>query len=1033
MLVELGKIPRHDALAAWTYCPNAETRRCEIRVEVAGHSARLKLLLVMMKQFDRIVAFTPAFSDVWFEILPDQNPEARLTEALTDHLRKLVKDGGDDQVASLDQYSLKGNAWVSEIEFRLNPPRVREKQMNSLFALLGTAEVVDGESELYRVGRCLNHLYPHDLSRVRLREHEVEELSRLLKSDDRRPVILLGPRQVGKTAILHEYVFRHVKLVGNPHRDKQAVWLLSPQRLISGMSYVGQWETRFHAITKHAAARDLVLYFDDLLGLFQAGVTSQSTLSVAALLKTVLERRQVRVIAEMTPEAFRILREKDRGFADAFHVIRIEELLGDANLRVLFGLQRQLEIRHRCRFAIDALPAVVDLQRRYARDIAFPGKAAAFLHRLAVKIEGETPATETADSTSSGAGIAKAIAAPVVTREQVLESFHRQSGLPRSFLDQQKTLATEDIASKLRERFVGQPDAVQAAIEIIGIARARLNDASRPIASLLLLGPTGVGKTEFAKSLAAYLFGREDRLLRFDMNEYVSPNSVPQLVGTFAQPEGLLTATVRRQPFAVLLFDEIEKGHPDVFDLLLQVLGEGRLTDARGRTTDFSNTIIVLTSNLGTQRSETGLGFGPTSAGEANAAIRAAETFFRPEFFNRLDRVIPFDRLSREDMQGIARHLMSDVLHRDGLVRRKCVLNASVAAIDWVIDQGYNPVLGARALKRAIEKELTRPIAAFLAESPATHQSMNLTLIDIDRAERGLSVAVRTLKDHVHEPAGKSESDVDVTALLDASREILERLTIRLPELKISGTFDGGQLSPEQTRYLLVQDELPQMRKWHEELTSAIKARQHSASAASGTKPGKFAPLADEFIRRRGPSRGNIVNRAAADDAIHDFLESGSDGPTRHVVLETEPASLLARCRWVHSVASMDVGRLDEFVTLTIRPLDPTDGKQVERYTQRLVDTWTDEFGLETFVESSDQSTMIRVKGVLAATYAHIECGFHAMIGSDTQALKLFCVQTVGKQIPERIVRRVSLTDREPANHWPSVEDLRQAAWEMMQ
>ncbi len=249
---------------------------------------------------------------------------------------------------------------------------------------------MDGESELYRVGRCLNHQYPHDLNRVHLRDLEVAELTRLLRASDRRPVLLLGNRQAGKTAILHEYVFRHVALVGNPHRDKEAVWLLSPQRLISGMSYVGQWESRFHAIIKHAAQRELTLYFDDLLGLFQAGVTSQSTLNVAALLRTVLEQRKVRVVAEMTPEELRVLREIDRSFADQFHIIRVDELTGDDNLKVLFGLQRQLELRHGVRFSIDALPAVVDLQRRYARDVAFPGKAAVFMKRLAVKAAGDT-------------------------------------------------------------------------------------------------------------------------------------------------------------------------------------------------------------------------------------------------------------------------------------------------------------------------------------------------------------------------------------------------------------------------------------------------------------------------------------------------------------------------------------------------------------------------------------------------------------------------------------------------------------------
>jgi ATP-dependent Clp protease ATP-binding subunit ClpC len=1029
MFVELGKGQRHDALAAWTYCPEVETKRCEVRIEVAKQSARLKLLLVMMQQFNRRIAFTPAFPDLWFEIQKDQNPDDRLAESITEYLKKSWGQTSDGSILNPERYSLKGNAWVSEIEFRINPPRVREKKADNLFAFLGASETVDGESELYRVGRCLNHLYPQDLDHVLLRDHEVDELSRLLTADDRRPVLLLGPRQVGKTAILHEYVFQLVRKVGNPHRDKQGVWLLSPQRLISGMSYVGQWETRFHAITRHAALRDLTLYFDDLPGLFHAGVTSQSTLSVAALLRTVLEHRQVRIVAEMTPEAFRILREKDRGFADAFHVIRVEEMPHDDNLRVLFSQQRQLEIRHRCRFAIDALPAVIDLQRRYNRDVAFPGKAAAFLKRLAVKLEGDG---SPAESTENGKPRPS-----VVTRDRVLDAFHQQSGLPRTFLDQRATLAADDITKKLRERFIGQLDAVSAAVEIISIARARLNDPTRPIASLLLLGPTGVGKTEFAKSLAGYLFGNPDRLLRFDMNEYVSPSAVPQLVGTFAQPEGLLTAAVRRQPFAVVLFDEIEKGHPDVFDLLLQVLGEGRLTDARGRTTDFSNTIIVLTSNLGTQRSETGLGFGAPAARDASTSVRAAESFFRPEFFNRLDRVIPFARLSRDDMQGIARHLISDVLHRDGLVRRQCVLNTSSSAVDWVIDQGYHPVLGARALKRAIEKELTRPIAGFLAANSVdihapTASNAGLLLIDIEQAEQGLSVAVRSLRDRSSRAGIPAETDADISMILERCRHSLDLLTEILPDLKEGGGFESGLLLPTQTRYLLLQDELPRLKAWLEELQSAQTAIRQQGSAGIVRQSGRTSPLRPNLIRRRGPSHGNIISRAAADDEIDDYFETRFDGPSRDVNLVHETPQLFARIQWVQAVASAPVERLDESVELRIRSFDPTMTNTVELLTQRLQETWTDELGLETTAESVAgelHSRSIHLKGVLAAHYASVESGFHAVLYSSASSPKLILVQRHNEPIHEVIVRKVTIDSANSGRTFPSVEELQHAAW----
>jgi len=1039
IMVEAGKLQRHESLAAWTFNPETETRRCEVRIEVAKQSARLKLLIVLIRQFERRIAFTPTLPDVWFDVLPDQDPEDRLAESITEFLKKVSRDSADGMPTDLDRYSLKGNAWVSEIEFRINPPRVRKAPEEFLFAFLGSAETVDGESELYKVGRCLNHQYPQDLDRVILRDQEVADLSKLLKADDRRPILLLGQRQAGKTAILHEYVFRHVQETGNPHRDKQAIWLLSPQRLISGMSYVGQWESRFHAIVKHAALRDLVLYFDDLLGLFQAGVTSQSTLNVAALLKVVLERREIRVIAEITPEGFRVLREKDRKLADAFHVIRVDELSGDDNLRVLLGLQRQLEVRHRCRFAIDALPAVIDLQRRYARDISFPGKAAAFLKRLAVRVEGESDSSEHpthGHSDNSAQRGQQTTERPVVSRDRILDVFHQQSGLPRSFLDQQQTLSAEDIRARLRERFVGQPDAVQAAVEILGIAKARLNDPTRPIASLLLLGPTGVGKTEFAKSLAGYLFGNSDRLLRFDMNEYVSPSALPQLVGTFAQPEGLLTAAVRRQPFAVVLFDEIEKGHPDVFDLLLQVLGEGRLTDARGRTTDFSNTMIVLTSNLGTQRSETGLGFGTTSIRESSASIRAAENFFRPEFFNRLDRVIPFDRLSREDMQEIARHLMSDVLRRDGLVRRQCVLNTTPAAVDWVINQGYNPVLGARALKRAIERELTRPIARFLAEradSLLNDELTGLMLIDIDRAEHGLSVTVRALRNPPDATLLRTTTDGPIHSALERCHSIIGNLSRCLPELKSGGQFEAGRLSPEQTRYLLVQDELPRLKTWLEELQLAQRVSSSTGSSGVISKPAKTGSAASRTIRGKGPSHGNVLNRAAADDEIDDFFENRFESPPRDVDLAEETPGLLARCCWVRTVAAAEIAQLDETVTLRVDSLDPTRTQHAALYAQRLAETWTDELALETSIDpgpAGQHSHIVRLRGVLATQYAAAECGFHAITGSNSHCPMLICVQVINQPISEILVRRVQSHEANVAQTFPSADELRQRAWE---
>lgn len=1073
-LVYLGKELLHHQLAEWTYCPEMKSRVCELHIDAGKVTGKLKLLVVTLREFERRIAFSPSFPDLWVELGESDVLEERFAAAIGESLRKARRDPENGEEVELQEVTLKGPAWLSEIDLRINPPRVRDLKKQSFFALLGSEETLDGEHELHRVGRCLNYLYPDDLDRVLLRDREVQELNRLLKGDDKRPVLIVGRRQVGKTALVHEYVFQHVRALSNPHRDKQAVWLLSPQRLISGMQYVGQWESRLHAILKHAAQRDLVLYFDDVIGLFQAGQTSQSSLSVAAVLKSSMERRAVRVLPEITPEAFRVLCEKDRAFADMFHVIPVDELHGDDNLRVQIDLLRSLEFRHQCRFTLDALPTVIDLQRRYARDIAFPGKAARFLKRLAVKAEGaeQQRAKESKSETSE---------LVTINREAVLDAFHEQSGLPRSFLDQQRTLPVDEIRSNLHSRFVGQPQAVQAAIEILSIAKARLNDPTRPLASLLLLGPTGVGKTEFAKSLAAYLFGNADRLLRFDMNEYVSPLSVPQLVGTFAQPEGLLTAAVRRQPFAVVLFDEIEKGHPDVFDLLLQVLGEGRLTDALGRTTDFSNTIVVLTSNLGTRRSEVGLGFGTETTQDTHSPVRAAEEFFRPEFFNRLDRVIPFGRLSRDDMQQIARHLMSDVLQRDGLVRRQCVLTVSNSALDVIVQQGYDPTLGARALKRAIERELTRPIARFLAanggrtqlatEAAATNDvatndaAINgLMLISVDlegvETEQSASLSARQtlrLKTAVRQLApyefnansvGRFEV-VEITETHRCCRAVLARLLKMLPGLRSAAPVSAGALTPQQSRYFLLQEELHELSELLDELEAAAKIKNKASSGGIARAP-TTREIVPQSLRHKGPSHGSIAREIAAGDEIDDFLSAREEQPIRAIDLPVETRDVVRRLGWLDRLAHADESRLDEQRRVLITGIDRVHATDARDISQRLAAAWSEEIGLEAVCrlgfhpdssttvclpmgnDSNSSTAIIELRGLIADEFAHAEAGFIAIKQHGNEAPRLVSVQVEGHVQVDRVVRTVLVEKDGLSAALPSAESLRAFAFDAL-
>lgn len=1090
--VELAKERRHDLLLDWTHLPQMTSQQIKVRIEAGGRAANLRLLVVQMIPWGthgepgRRVAFTPTLPGLWFDLRPGEELQGRLLDVLTEYVKRQWKSDPREGIAELERNAIDGSAWLSELEVSLtiSPWIPRPDEDRRMF--LGCCGVIDGADELQRVGTCLNHQYPDDLERASHRETEVTELRRLLRAEDRRPLVLLGRPQSGKTTVLHEYVFQKVR--DNKHRGDRrgAVWHISPLRLISGMSYVGQWEERFHQIVKHARRYDLVLYFDDLLGLFEAGITSQSLISVGMLLKEELLNRRLRVVVEQTPEAWRVLRERDRAFADLFHVIPLPDLDAERSLRVLISQQRELEYRHRVRFTLDVIPTVIDLQRRYYRDLAFPGKAVSMLRRLAVRMAPQRDEAQSREST-------------VVPRQAVLEQMQIQSGLSLTFLDQQQTVSAAEVEARLRDRFVGQPAAVAAAVQVIGIARARLNDPTRPLASLLLLGPTGVGKTEFAKSLATYLFGSPDRLVRFDMNEFVTAQSVPLLTGTFARPEGLLTSAVRRQPFAVLLFDEIEKGHPDVLDLLLQVLGEGRLTDARGRTTDFTQTLIVLTSNLGTRSTDTNLGFGGDSAAFDHSPVRVAEAFFRPEFFNRLDRVIPFARLSRKELQLIARHLVNDVLRREGLARRQCVLETSPQAAEWIVDQADNPAMGARALKRALERELTQPIARFLAvnppllpakqpasyapetptpaetptpvdlgdtvaaatsaqrppadkssspgeaiavgeavsggRSPQADVRSPITLITVDRGTAALQVLVRQLE---WLAAGRmAERDVveEFPAIRREIRDRLQEVRRRLPELKTTSSYDSGALTPAQVRYLLVQQESELVRRWLEDpATAAFDQGKNRAS------PTVAVPVQLQATLRREPARGGRQDGGRPKDTnlrpvvqeIDEYLLGGSGVTMRREAHLASPRVMLARMHWISRVAEAELNQLDETVVLQLRSLSLSLRRQLGIYVQRLREAWNDELWLETSLDESASEAgvlTLTVTGVLAREATRFECGYHLVPGLELAVPGLFSVQNVDKPDYPVMVRELRFRGEIPELVSPTVRELQCEPW----
>jgi ATP-dependent Clp protease ATP-binding subunit ClpA len=871
----LGSESRHDDFAAHCFLPDLDTHVLKLTLDLRDRLARCKLLFVTFESLGRRIAFSPALPDLWFEISPTSNLEQRATEVLANHFRRLKRREHSGGEGTPESVSLEGQAWVTTIELDVKTRQASKSAIARKLAALFDDTKPSGGFELQRAGRCLDWLYPEDLSRAAGREREVDQLFRLLAGEDIRPVVVVGPRLSGKTTVIHECVRRRVSRRRKRRAARHNTWLLSPQRLISGMMYVGQWEGRVQAILREARRRKHILYFDDFLGLYHAGISRDASLSVADMLKSFILRREVRILAEMTPEAWHALQELDRGLADQFHVLRIAATGEEETRRIMLDLHRRLEAQHRVQFAIDALPAILQLQQSYIRDAAFPGKAAAFSQQLA-----------------------KRYAKRPVARTEVYQEFQLKTGLALELVDDRLRLDRDNVVARLRTKLVGQDAAVQAAADVMTIAKARLADPARPLGTFLFLGPTGVGKTQCAKALAEVMFNGSGRLLRFDMNEFVSPFAAAQLTGTFDEPDGLLTSAVRRQPFSVVLLDEIEKAHPDVFDLLLQVTGEGRLTDALGRTADFSNTVVIMTSNLGTTTGQVRIGLDQSDATHQNAYVKAAEAFFRPEFVNRIDRIIPFESLSRNQMRRIADLLLSDVFQRDGLVRRRCALSVEPSAMERIVDAGYHPQFGARALKRVIERQLLQPVAAKLAgvrpELPA--------VISVSPRPGGVTAIVQPL-----ESVGPRESsgfdDLEPAEQLARVGRYVERVESEIATARPEESDTGRGLSVAQLHYYSVKEQLFRIRANAARLEEQLDLLDRGARGPAHS----FKPPAEKQPVRRRHWEGQIARHLreiqAAQD-LHDYLRETAAGAPRLDDLQVEFAALRQEVALLNAVAS---------------------------------------------------------------------------------------------------------------------------------
>lgn len=590
------------------------------------------------------------------------------------------------------------------------------------------------------------------IGRVRETERVMQVLSRRTKNNP----VLIGEPGVGKTAIVEGLAQKIVAgEVPETLRAKQ-LYTLDLGALVAGSRYRGDFEERLKKVLKEIKTRgDIILFIDELHTLVGAGA-AEGAIDAASILKPMLARGELQTIGATTLEEYRKYLEKDAALERRFQPIRVEEPTLSHTIEILKGLRDRYESHHRVTITDQALVAAANLADRYIADRHLPDKAIDLIDeagsRLRIK-RMETPpdykeienkiaeivdkkkhAVEEQDFELAGSlrdeeknlldrrtEMMEQIKSDgvdlfdEVDEEAIAEVLSIWTGIPVYKLTEEETQKLLKMEDELHKRVIGQQDAVTAVSQAIRRTRAGLKDPKRPGGSFIFLGPSGVGKTELAKTLAEFLFGDEDALISLDMSEYMEKHTVSRLVGSPPgyvgyEEGGQLTEAVRRRPFSVVLFDEVEKAHPDVFNTLLQILEEGRLTDAQGRSVDFRNTVLIMTSNLGTaDLRRANVGF--TKADEAVSYERMKDTVndalkahFRPEFLNRVDDTIVFHELSRDEVTEIVDLMISrtaDQLRAQGLG-----LELTDAAKAWLARKGYDPTMGARPLRRAIQRHV---------------------------------------------------------------------------------------------------------------------------------------------------------------------------------------------------------------------------------------------------------------------------------------------------------------------------------------
>lgn len=594
-----------------------------------------------------------------------------------------------------------------------------------------------------------------DIDPVIGRDDEIIRVIEILNRRTKNNPVLIGEPGVGKTAVV-EGLAQKIVDGDVPHKlqGKQVI-RLDVVSLVQGTGIRGQFEERMQKLMEEIRKReDIILFIDEIHEIVGAGSASDGNMDAGNILKPALARGELQLVGATTLNEYRII-EKDAALERRMQPVKVDEPTVEETITILKGIQKKYEDYHHVQYTDAAIEAAATLSNRYIQDRFLPDKAIDLLDEAGSKmnltlnfvdpkvidqrlIEAEnlkSQATREEDF-EKAAYFRDQIAkykemqkkkvtdqdTPIISEKTIEHIIEQKTNIPVGDLKEKEQSQLIHLAEDLKSHIIGQDDAVDKIAKAIRRNRVGLGTPNRPIGSFLFVGPTGVGKTELSKQLAIELFGSADSMIRFDMSEYMEKHSVAKLVG--APPgyvgydeAGQLTEKVRRNPYSLILLDEVEKAHPDVMHMFLQVLDDGRLTDGQGRTVSFKDAIIIMTSNAGTGKSEANVGFGATREGRTNSVLGELGNFFSPEFMNRFDGIIEFKALSKDNLLQIVELMLADVNKR--LSSNNIHLDVTDKVKEKLVDLGYDPKMGARPLRRTIQDYIEDAITDYYLENPS--------------------------------------------------------------------------------------------------------------------------------------------------------------------------------------------------------------------------------------------------------------------------------------------------------------------------